>query len=203
MLRTWQFYVLWFMFACGAGAGLMVISKLVKMVEVQTGITLGFLLVAILAIGNGGRPHRGRDTVGPHRAQARRCWSRSWRRPWPILLLSAARSDNVLGTGVMMAACLGAHRRQLRREPVAVPVGHQGLLRPEELRRELRPRVHGVGPRRVRAVAVRRGGVRSDALVHVRLLRVGRAAGRGGGRHPAAQAAGTDLVPATPGVPSH
>ena len=28
MLRTWQFYVLWFMYACGAGAGLMIISKL-------------------------------------------------------------------------------------------------------------------------------------------------------------------------------
>ncbi len=54
VLRTWQFYVLWFMLACGAGAGLMVISKLVKMVEVQTGLTLGFLLVAILALGNGG-----------------------------------------------------------------------------------------------------------------------------------------------------
>lgn len=54
MLTTWQFYVLWFLFACGAGAGLMIISKLAKMVEVQAGLTLGFLLVAVLALGNGG-----------------------------------------------------------------------------------------------------------------------------------------------------
>ena len=53
MLRTWQFYVLWFMYACGAGAGLMVISKLARIAEDQAGLTLGFLLVAILAVGNG------------------------------------------------------------------------------------------------------------------------------------------------------
>lgn len=53
MLRTWQFYALWFMYACGAGAGLMIISKLVKIGDVQAGLTLGFVLVAVLAIGNG------------------------------------------------------------------------------------------------------------------------------------------------------
>ncbi|MBI5706817.1 MAG: OFA family MFS transporter [Armatimonadetes bacterium] len=53
MLRTWQFYLLWFLYACGAGAGLMIISKLAKVVEVQAGLALGFLLVAVLAIGNG------------------------------------------------------------------------------------------------------------------------------------------------------
>src|SRR5260221_24654 len=30
MLRTWQFYLLWFMYACGAGAGLMIIAIIVK-----------------------------------------------------------------------------------------------------------------------------------------------------------------------------
>lgn len=54
MLRTWQFYAMWFMYACGAGAGLMIISKLAKLVEVQAGLTLGFALVAVLALGNGG-----------------------------------------------------------------------------------------------------------------------------------------------------
>lgn len=54
MLRTWQFYAMWFMYACGAGAGLMIISKLAKLVEVQAGLALGFVLVAVLAIGNGG-----------------------------------------------------------------------------------------------------------------------------------------------------
>ena len=53
MLGTWQFYLLWFMYACGAGAGLMVISKLAKIADVQAGIALGFLLVAVLAVGNG------------------------------------------------------------------------------------------------------------------------------------------------------
>ena len=53
MLRTWQFYVLWFMYACGAGAGLMIISMLAKIASVQAGLELGFVLVAVLAIGNG------------------------------------------------------------------------------------------------------------------------------------------------------
>jgi OFA family oxalate/formate antiporter-like MFS transporter len=54
MLRTWQFYLLWFMYACGAGAGLMIIGILADMAKVQIGVELGFILVASLAIGNGG-----------------------------------------------------------------------------------------------------------------------------------------------------
>lgn len=54
MLKTWQFYVLWFMYACGAGAGLMIISKLAIIAQNQAGISLGFILVAVLAVGNGG-----------------------------------------------------------------------------------------------------------------------------------------------------
>ncbi|NIA21250.1 MAG: MFS transporter [Anaerolineaceae bacterium] len=53
MLGTLQFYLLWFMYACGAGAGLMIISKLAKIADQQAGIKLGFLLVAALAVGNG------------------------------------------------------------------------------------------------------------------------------------------------------
>jgi len=53
MLRTWQFYVLWFMYACGAGAGLMVIAKLAAIVKIQAAVSLGFVLVAVLAVGNG------------------------------------------------------------------------------------------------------------------------------------------------------
>ena len=51
MMKTWQFYALWFMCACGSGAGLMIISvakQLGKTVEVGT------ILVVFLAIGNGG-----------------------------------------------------------------------------------------------------------------------------------------------------
>jgi MFS transporter, OFA family, oxalate/formate antiporter len=103
VLRTWQFYVLWFMLVCGAGAGLMVISKLVKMVEVQTGITLGFLLVAFLALGNGsGRILGGvlSDRFGRKPALLAAYVSQAA----AILLLAAAGPGNALGTGVVMVA---------------------------------------------------------------------------------------------------
>ena len=60
MMRTPQFYLLWLMFACGSGAGLMIIGKLAKIVELQSGFSAGFILVALLAIGNAG----GRITAG-------------------------------------------------------------------------------------------------------------------------------------------
>ncbi len=53
VLATPQFYLLWFMYACGAGAGLMVIGKLAAIAKTQASLDLGFLLVAALAIGNG------------------------------------------------------------------------------------------------------------------------------------------------------
>jgi MFS transporter, OFA family, oxalate/formate antiporter len=54
MLRTPQFYIIWFIFCFGALAGLMVIGQLSSIALEQAGITLGFLLVAILAIFNAG-----------------------------------------------------------------------------------------------------------------------------------------------------
>ncbi|MBN2477571.1 MAG: OFA family MFS transporter [Pirellulales bacterium] len=53
MLATPQFYLLWFMYACGAGAGLMIIGKLAAIGGELTGAKLGFVLVAALAVGNG------------------------------------------------------------------------------------------------------------------------------------------------------
>jgi len=53
MLGTPQFYLLWFLYACGAGAGLMVISKLAKIGELQANIENGAILVVAMAIGNG------------------------------------------------------------------------------------------------------------------------------------------------------
>ncbi len=51
MLKTWQFWALWFMYACGAGAGLMVISMAKSLgKEIEAGI----FMVMALAIGNGG-----------------------------------------------------------------------------------------------------------------------------------------------------
>ncbi len=54
MLSTWQFYALWFMYTCGAGAGLMIIGKLATIASIQAKIEIGFVLVAALAVGNGG-----------------------------------------------------------------------------------------------------------------------------------------------------
>lgn len=62
MLKTPQFYLLWFMYACGAGAGLMIISVAKKIVAAQLStmstveIAEKWALIAVigLAIGNGG-----------------------------------------------------------------------------------------------------------------------------------------------------
>ena len=53
MLATWQFYVLWFMYFCGSGAGLMIIAKLKTIGTEQTSIAQAFVLVAGCAVGNG------------------------------------------------------------------------------------------------------------------------------------------------------
>jgi len=55
MLKTWQFYAIWFMYACGAGAGLMVISSCKGIVK-GAGVSEAMAIAAVmgLAIGNGG-----------------------------------------------------------------------------------------------------------------------------------------------------
>jgi OFA family oxalate/formate antiporter-like MFS transporter len=111
VLRTWQFYVLWFMYACGAGAGLMIISKLAKMADVQAGVKLGFVLVAILALGNGaGRIIAGTvsDRIG-RRATLFICFLLQ---AALITLLSQATADSFLGTPAVLAllsALIGAN----------------------------------------------------------------------------------------------
>lgn len=50
IVKTWQFYMLWFMYACGAGAGLMIIS-ICKKINAKAGV--GVLAVVALAVGNG------------------------------------------------------------------------------------------------------------------------------------------------------
>jgi len=49
MLRTWQFWLIWFIYACGAGAGLMVISVAKSIGKAEAGV----IAVVALAIGNG------------------------------------------------------------------------------------------------------------------------------------------------------
>lgn len=54
VLATPQFWLLWLMYAFAAGAGLMIVGKLAKIVEVQGALTAGFAFVAVLAVGNAG-----------------------------------------------------------------------------------------------------------------------------------------------------
>jgi OFA family oxalate/formate antiporter-like MFS transporter len=51
LLKTPLFYLLWIMFACGSGAGLMIIGNLTTIAKIGR-IEAGFILVAFLAIGN-------------------------------------------------------------------------------------------------------------------------------------------------------
>jgi OFA family oxalate/formate antiporter-like MFS transporter len=112
MLKTAQFYMLWFMYACGAGAGLMIISKLAAIAgQEKIGIQLGFILVAVLAVGNGG----GRIVAGILSDKIGRkvtmliCFISQ---AIFISLLSLASSENALGSvGVMamISALIGAN----------------------------------------------------------------------------------------------
>lgn len=54
MLKTPQFYLAWLMYAFNAGAGLMIIGQLAPLVKLQTNSDAGFILVALLAVGNAG-----------------------------------------------------------------------------------------------------------------------------------------------------
>lgn len=111
MLATWQFYVLWLMYAIGAGAGLMVISKLAPLAKAQAGLELGFLLVAALALGNGlGRIITGTlsDLIGRGRTLLL-CFLLQL---GLMLLLSQATQQTLLGHPVIMAllsALIGAN----------------------------------------------------------------------------------------------
>ena len=111
MLRTWQFYVLWFMYACGAGAGLMIISMLAKIASLQAGLELGFVLVAVLAVGNGaGRIVAGiaSDKIG-RRATMLICFVLQ---TVVILLLSQTTAGSLLASPVVLAvvsALVGAN----------------------------------------------------------------------------------------------
>lgn len=111
MLRTPQFYTIWFTYACGAGAGLMIISKLAAIADKQIGISLGFMLVAVLAIGNGGgRVLAGMlsDRIG-RKATLFICFVLQ---ALLIFLLSKATGQNILGNlwaTATMAALIGAN----------------------------------------------------------------------------------------------
>ncbi len=53
--RTWQFYIIWIIFAFGSGAGLMIIGNLASIVKDQIGLpAFSAIAVSALALGNGG-----------------------------------------------------------------------------------------------------------------------------------------------------
>jgi MFS transporter, OFA family, oxalate/formate antiporter len=60
MLGRPQFYMMWLMYAFAAGAGLMIVGNLASIVLIKTGSNAGFVLVALLAVGNAS----GRITAG-------------------------------------------------------------------------------------------------------------------------------------------
>lgn len=111
MLSTAQFYLIWFMYACGAGAGLMIISKLAIIAMNQAGVTMGFVLVAVLAAGNGGgRIIAGMlsDKIG-RKAALFICFVAQ---AISIFLLSIANQGNVLASAPVLAiisALIGAN----------------------------------------------------------------------------------------------
>jgi len=113
MLRTWQFYVIWFMYACGAGAGLMIISVLKKIVKMQGTFTAfqATIVVSVLAVGNGaGRIIAGvaSDKLG-RKATMFGCFVLQ---AGMLCLLAMAREGNVLTTLValgFLSALIGAN----------------------------------------------------------------------------------------------
>ena len=103
MLGTQQFYMLWIMFACGAGAGLMVIAKLAAIAKIQANIDLGFLLVAVLAIGNGA----GRVSAGVLSDKIGRKYTMLFcflLQAGLMLLLSLSRPGNLVATVPVLAS---------------------------------------------------------------------------------------------------
>jgi MFS transporter, OFA family, oxalate/formate antiporter len=102
---------LWFMYACGAGAGLMIISKLAMIGDEQAGFKQGFVLVAAMAVGNGlGRILAGSlsDKLG-RRNTIFGCFVIQ---AFLMLVLSQVAKDSVLSNVyvlVVLSALLGAN----------------------------------------------------------------------------------------------
>ena len=99
MLCTWQFYLLWFMYASGAGAGLMIIS-VTKTLGAE--LKVGVIMVVTLAIGNGaGRIIAGMlsDKLGRKLTMAIFFILQAVM----VVLLAVSGAVEVLGTGVALA----------------------------------------------------------------------------------------------------
>ena len=104
MLKTPQFYMIWFMYACAAGAGLMIIGSLAGIGKmVMSNPELAYVLLIFMAIGNGG----GRVLAGVLSDRLGRTLTMFGCfvvQAGAILLLSLAASGNVLASVPMMVA---------------------------------------------------------------------------------------------------
>ncbi len=103
MLRTPQFYLLWIMYVFGAGAGLMIIGKLAKIVDLQAGIKAGFIFVAFLAIGNAA----GRIVAGVLSDQIGRTWTMFIVFVFQAVLMFLLRGLDTYGTLFLASVLIG------------------------------------------------------------------------------------------------
>ncbi len=103
MLRTPQFYLLWIMFVFAAGAGLMVIGKLAKIVDLQAGIKAGFIFVAMLAVGNAG----GRIVAGVLSDKIGRTWTMFIVFVFQAVLMFSLRGLDTYGTLFIASVLIG------------------------------------------------------------------------------------------------
>jgi OFA family oxalate/formate antiporter-like MFS transporter len=103
MVRTPQFYLLWIMFMFSAGAGLMIIGKLAKIVDLQAGIKAGFVFVAFLAVGNAG----GRIVAGVLSDKIGRTWTMFIVFIFQAILMFFLRGFNTYGTLLLASILIG------------------------------------------------------------------------------------------------
>ncbi len=103
MLRTPQFYLLWIMFMFAAGAGLMIIGKLAKIVDLQAGIKAGFVFVAFLAVGNAG----GRIVAGVLSDKIGRTWTMFIVFIFQAILMFLLRGLDTYGTLFLASILIG------------------------------------------------------------------------------------------------
>jgi OFA family oxalate/formate antiporter-like MFS transporter len=103
MVRTPQFYLLWIMFVFGAGAGLMIIGKLAKIVDLQAGIKAGFIFVAMLAVGNAA----GRIVAGVLSDKIGRTWTMFAVFVFQAILMFLLRGLDTYGTLFVASVLIG------------------------------------------------------------------------------------------------
>jgi len=103
MLRTPQFYLLWIMYVFGAGAGLMIIGKLAKIVDLQAGIKAGFVFVAMLAVGNAA----GRIVAGVLSDKIGRTWTMFTVFVFQALLMFWLRNLDTYGSLFLASVLIG------------------------------------------------------------------------------------------------